>query len=225
MIHESEWLSCLSGLSTWQPPSIPTLVIAPHPDDETLGAGGLIATLRARGVDVHVVAVTDGENAYEDGVDLAPVRQREQAEALALLGVEPDQITRLHLTDSGLAGSEDLLLALLLPLTSGEMHIIAPWTGDFHPDHEVCGRAAERVARQKQARLTSYFFWTWHRGKIDTLHGLPLVCFPIGEEQQRAKRSALLCHRSQLEHASGQPILPEYLLAPAYRPFEVYLPV
>jgi hypothetical protein len=42
-------------------PAVPTLVIAPHPDDETLLAGGLIATQRARDVDVHILAVTDGE--------------------------------------------------------------------------------------------------------------------------------------------------------------------
>lgn len=45
-------------------PVLRTLVVAPHRDDETLLAGGLIASQRRRGIDVQVVAVTDGESAY-----------------------------------------------------------------------------------------------------------------------------------------------------------------
>jgi GlcNAc-PI de-N-acetylase len=37
------------------------LVIAPHPDDETVGAGGAIATARERGWNVTVVFVTSGD--------------------------------------------------------------------------------------------------------------------------------------------------------------------
>ncbi|MBE7219294.1 MAG: PIG-L family deacetylase, partial [Caulobacteraceae bacterium] len=38
----------------------PFVVISPHPDDESLGLGGLIAASRAAGVDVRVVVVSDG---------------------------------------------------------------------------------------------------------------------------------------------------------------------
>src|SRR5437762_1448664 len=38
----------------------PLLVLAPHPDDESLGCGGLIAESCARGGTVHVVILTDG---------------------------------------------------------------------------------------------------------------------------------------------------------------------
>jgi LmbE family N-acetylglucosaminyl deacetylase len=44
------------------------LVIAQHPDDETLATGGLIARKTSKDIPVHVVAVTDGENAYSDRV-------------------------------------------------------------------------------------------------------------------------------------------------------------
>jgi LmbE family N-acetylglucosaminyl deacetylase len=70
MIHpitsEDEWGSLLQALPTWRPPMIPTLIISPHPDDETLSVGGLIHYLRRNPIDVSVIAVTDGENAYLD---------------------------------------------------------------------------------------------------------------------------------------------------------------
>lgn len=42
------------------------VVVAPHPDDEVLGCGGLIAAARAAGVPVLIIALTDGEQAYPD---------------------------------------------------------------------------------------------------------------------------------------------------------------
>jgi LmbE family N-acetylglucosaminyl deacetylase len=223
-VDDLAWRRQFEGLPSWQPPLTDTLVIAPHPDDETLGAGGLIAALRTRGIKVTVVAVTDGENAYADGIDLRETREQEQNAALARLGVGPDSIHRFRIPDSGVTAYEDRLIELLLPLVSEQTHVIAPWQHDFHPDHEACGRAAAKIAALKGAVLTSYFFWTWHRGTTELLQGLPLVCFPLDGERQRAKQQALLCHRSQLEHASGEPILPERLLGPVHWPFEVYLP-
>jgi LmbE family N-acetylglucosaminyl deacetylase len=221
---EREWRARLDGLRTWQPPAVPTLIVSPHPDDETLGAGGMIAALRAQGTPVSVVAVTDGENAYADYPGLARIRRHEQTAALHRLCVPEASIHRLHLPDSGLAACEDRIVAGLLPLVHVGMHIVAPWPGDFHPDHEACGRAAAIVAQQKHATLTSYFFWTWHRGTVALLNGLPLVAVPLEETSLAAKREALLCHRSQLQHESGEPILPIDLLGPVVRPYEVFLP-
>ena len=221
---EKEWIPTWRSALPWQPPDESTMVVAPHPDDETLGIGGLIATQTSKGVPVQVVAVTDGENAYNDGVDIAASRAREQTVALGRLGVDPLQIHRLTLTDSGVSDEEELLVKLLKPLVSRKTHIFAPWTGDFHPDHEACGRAAAKVATRLGAALTFYFFWTWHRGTPELLRGLPLVSVALSTTAQQAKAQALALHRSQLEHASGQPILPDCLLWPARKPFEIFLP-
>ena len=199
------------------------LVISPHPDDETLAAGGLIASQRRRGVEVVLVAVTDGENAYANGKGLGEVRRKEQSDAAAWLGVDEDHIVRLGLPDSDVVSHEGELVDRLLPLVTSETHIVAPWIGDFHPDHIACGRAAEEVARRKGATLTGYFFWTWHRGTPDVLEGLDLRSFHLSPEMLEAKLEALHCHRSQLVHESGEPILPESLLDPAKRLFEVFL--
>jgi LmbE family N-acetylglucosaminyl deacetylase len=198
--------------------------VAPHPDDETLSAGGLIAHLHSSGVEVLVAAVTDGEHAYEDSCGLGEIRAREQTEALAHLGVQEKEIFRLHLCDSDVASQEGALAASLRPFVKRSSHVIAPWPHDFHPDHEACGRVAEMLAKELEVELTSYFFWTWHRGTTELLAGLPLLRFPLTERLLDLKQQALKCFHSQLYRAGGDPILPEPLLAPAGRSFEIYLP-
>lgn len=224
ILSEKEWIPTWGSATSWQPADESMLVIAPHPDDETLAIGGLIATQTSRGVPVEVVAVTNGENAYDDGIDIALRRSQEQTLALRRLGVNPSEINRLSLTDSGVSADEELLVELLTPLVSPKTHIFAPWTGDFHPDHEACGRAATKVATRLGAALTFYFFWTWHRGTPELLRGLPLMSVPLSLKAQQAKAEALALHRSQLEHPSGQPILPDHLLWPARKPVEIFLP-
>jgi LmbE family N-acetylglucosaminyl deacetylase len=222
LVLEHEWLAALEDLTVWVPPPTDVLVLAPHPDDETLGAGGLLAAQCLQGTDVLVVAVTDGESAYGYDLNLGRIRESEQREALGRLGVPPKNIVRLRLPDSDVASYETQLVERLLPLVTKDTHIVAPWRGDFHPDHEACGRAAEYVAHRAGATLTSYFFWTWHRGTTESIDKLGLRSFPLDQRHLQSKSDALQCHRSQLTHDSGEPILPDNLLAPARRPFEVF---
>lgn len=222
IVKETEWLERLGELPLWNPPTGSTLIVAPHPDDETLGAGGLIASCRARGVDVVVAAVTDGERAYPKTPGLAARRRGEQIEALLCLGVRDECIIRFGFPDSDVAANEQGLVDRLTELVSEDTHLIAPWKGDFHPDHQACGRAAERVAGEVGAMLTSYFFWTWHLGTLASLKNLRLFRFPLPRGLMLAKTEALSCHRAQLFRETGDPILPESLLPPARRPFEVF---
>ena len=224
LIHDDAWASILSRLPEWDPPHLPTLVISPHPDDEALGAGGLIATLHGLGVETGVVAVTDGEHAYADVQDLGPIREAEQTAAVARLGIDGSKVIRLRIPDREVADYEDELFHRLLPLVKEDCHLVAPWTGDYHPDHEACGRVAQRVARATGALISYYFFWTWHRGTPEDLRGLALRSLRLDDVILWAKYEALQCHRSQLNHSSGDPILPANLLGPMNWPFEVFLP-
>jgi LmbE family N-acetylglucosaminyl deacetylase len=222
LVAEEEWLKALEESPIWDPPDLPILLLAPHPDDETLAVGGLIASQRGRRIDVRVVAVTDGENAYKGTSGLGAVRRREQEKALERLDVPRNNIIRFEFVDGDVTSGENQLLSRLVPLVSSDTHLIAPWKHDFHPDHEVCGRVAEQLAHQTKARLTSYFFWTWHCGTKELIKDLKLVRFPLSRSDLQAKCDALLCHRSQLEHPSGEPILPLNLLQPAKRSYEVF---
>jgi LmbE family N-acetylglucosaminyl deacetylase len=226
LIEEEVWVSLLAPLPQWLPSRAPMLVVAPHPDDEILGVGGLIAAQRARDVDVSVVAVTDGENAYPEVSDTAGLgreRCREQTEALLRVGVPEEKIVRLCLPDSNVTAHLPELIDRVSSLVTPQTHLLAPWRGDFHPDHEACGIAAETVSHNTGAMLTSYFFWTWHRGTPGLIKDLPLRRFPLDSSRLSAKTEALFCHRSQLFRQRGEPILPPSLLSPAERPFEVFL--
>ena len=225
-VGEDVWSDALAELPLWIPSSGPLLVVVPHPDDETLGAGGMIAAHQRR-EDAHeitVVCVTDGENAYEhdDAAALAAVRQAEQEAALARLGVAPEHMLRLRMVDSGVSEGEVDLTDRLIELATPETTIVAPWEHDFHPDHEACGRAAAIAAQRTGATLLSYFFWTWHRGVPEDLAGLKLVKFALNQDLLQTKLEALREHASQLARAEVAPILPERLLGPARRRFEVF---
>ncbi len=86
LVLEDEWLAALEDLPVWAPPPTPVVVLAPHPDDETLGAGGFIAAQWLHGRDVIVVAATDGESAYGYDPNLGKIRESEQSECVGALG-------------------------------------------------------------------------------------------------------------------------------------------
>src|ERR1700743_2977916 len=97
----------LKHLRTFASGDGPILLVSPHPDDETLGAGGFLATQARRGRAVTVVAVTDGEHAYRDyqapAEGLAEIRTREQKDAVHVLCGRQANLVRFGLTDSAVS--------------------------------------------------------------------------------------------------------------------------
>lgn len=199
------------------------LVVSPHPDDETLGPGGLIAMQRSRNLAVTLLAVTDGEAAYPGEPDLGLRRRIEQMRAADALGVANDSIIRLGLRDSDVAQSIGLLTDRIEAVLRPETLLVSPWVRDPHPDHEACGRAAQLAAWRTGARLISYFFWTWHHFRPECLQGLPLRRLILSQEAQSRREVALGFHASQLHREDGAQILPDILLVPARRPFETFV--
>ncbi len=97
------WRATFELARAWDPPPKSTVIVSPHPDDETLSSGGLIARQRGRGISVIVVAVTDGEGAYpgDPADELAATRRNEQLRALRRLGVAAGDVYRLEVPDGG----------------------------------------------------------------------------------------------------------------------------
>ncbi len=219
---EGEWLPFLAKAAGWIPPYKDTIIIAPHPDDETLGAGGLIAWQRSKGIAVSIVAVTDGEACYPGFENMGAVRQLEQQSAARALGVE-SEIVRLGFPDSSVTLHEADLQDLLHPLISRDTLVLTPWDQDCHPDHEACGRATMEACKETGAEIVFYPIWSWHQKTAEDFHCMDVHRFELTSGLMAAKECALNYHRSQLEHESGEPILPERLLTPFRRSFETYL--
>ncbi len=196
-------------------------VIAPHPDDETLGLGASVATLCAAGIDVQVVSVSDGGAAYPGlsgagRAQLETVRWAEVRRSMELLGaVEP---IRLGMPDGELARHEHRLtdrIAALLAEGPPNRWCAATWRGDGHPDHEAVGRAAAAAAAETGAVLVEYPVWMWHWARP----GDPAVPWhrvrrvSLADEALHMKRLAAQCFASQTqptEHAG--PVLPPAVL-------------
>ena len=139
------------------------LVLAPHPDDESIGAGGTLARLAEAGAEVEVVVLTDGERT--PGTGLAPDevgrrRRREATRACAVLGARPPRF--LGLADESLPAQVAELagrLGALVPELAPDA-LFLPWFGDGHPDHRAVTAAVERAGPVDPLDIWAYETWT-----------------------------------------------------------------
>ncbi len=204
------------------------VIVAAHPDDEVLGAGGTMALLAAAGARLRLVAVTDGEASHPDADPDVTARTRtaESAGALQLLGVRDIEVIRLRFPDAGLAAREDELSARLRDLCAGFGVCLAPWEADAHADHEAAGRAARRAAWQAGQEVLSYPIWMWHWAKpADRRVPWPRACqVPLPPEVAAGKRAAIGAFASQLaDRGARGPVLPPGIVAHFTRTQEVLL--
>lgn len=130
------------------------LVIAPHPDDEVLGCGGMLALHAERGDSVRILICTDGAGLDGDA-SLAETRRAECATACAALGLTDTRY--LDFTDGKLADSPDLVARLRTEIDSFAPEVCyAPSAREYHPDHRAAHRAV-RAALDDRAVLTLLF--------------------------------------------------------------------
>jgi len=222
------WLSTLPGAALAVLAGVSSaVVVAAHPDDEVLGAGGLISVLAASRARLRLVAVTDGERSHGGHVAraaLARRRTRETVAALRALGAAAAEVVRLQLPDSGLATRREELTAVLAPLVAGFDMCLAPWERDLHPDHDAVGRAT-RLAGPRT--LYYYPVWMWHWASP----GDPRVPWdralriPLSPRSAARKRAAISCFASQTQDRGHglRPVLPPGIVAHFTRTMEVLL--
>ena len=199
-------------------------VVAAHPDDEILGAGGLLYLLASVGVRIRLIAVTDGESSHRGRADpgeLITRRRDERAAALRELSASETEVIRLSLPDSQLHRLEPELTVQLSQLAAGFDACLAPWEDDVHSDHEAVGRAARRAC----PRLFFYPIWMWHwarpgdpRVPWPQAFRIPLPALAAGR-----KRAAIGCFTSQLEDRPDElgPVLAPDFVAHFTRDFEL----
>jgi len=210
------------------------IIVAPHPDDEVLGAGGLIQAALSCDISVEVVAVTDGEGSHPfskatGDLDLAAVRSRESYVALRRLGWVEPRITTLHLPDGKVTQRRaELDEALAEMVQTGDL-LVAPWRRDGHPDHDACGESALAVSRAVGARAIGYLVWAWHWAEPDGADIPWRSCQRLNMSQRaRArKRWATRAFQSQTSpigpDAADAPVLPAPIMRRFWRSYEVFV--
>jgi LmbE family N-acetylglucosaminyl deacetylase len=197
------------------------LILAPHPDDDVIGAGGLIQRARGRGGDVCVVFITSGENnpwpqrlvnrrwriTDSDRVAWGKMRCSEASASLALLGARSDCPMFLGFPDQQIAtlartGDQRIAEALRDAMRDYEPSLlVAPSAQDFHADHRAVAYFAHQAVRGLGDSAPEIVTYVVHGdGSPQRLH----FSLELSEREQQRKREAIECHRSQLHLSRGR---------------------
>jgi LmbE family N-acetylglucosaminyl deacetylase len=188
----------------------PILVMAPHPDDESLGCGGLLAIAAQQGVPARIIFMTDGSGSHPGSVDYPPealriLREREAVEAAEILGLGSDALVFLGQPDGVLSGNGPKANELVARIVEegrrlGVASVLSTWIFDGHPDHVATALIARRVARKLSATLYYYPIWGL---SLDGNNRLPTWSPPTGWRIDvsaviNLKKQAIARHQSQM---------------------------
>lgn len=140
------------------------LVLAPHPDDESIGCGGTLLHHAKRRDAVHVVFLTSGEKGGHGRSEAETIRVREsEARAAAkILGVR--RIEFWHLPDSAVRPAHDAVDRLRKKLRQFRPdRIYVTHDREMHPDHRGAARLLRRALHQAKGKppdVLGYEVWT-----------------------------------------------------------------
>jgi LmbE family N-acetylglucosaminyl deacetylase len=143
------------------------LVLAPHPDDETLGCGTTIMLRTAAGAEVHVAVATDGSRwpISSDPEHIRRLRFKELHAACGVLGLGPEAVVQWKFADTELTSAGDDLVDAIADAvrTWRPAEVLVTSAHDPHPDHAALGRSAHRALSGTSTRLLTYPIWQWDR--------------------------------------------------------------
>ncbi len=186
----------------------PAMILAPHPDDESLGCGGFIAEACLRDAPPVVAILTDGSRSHPnskryDTTALRSLRETETRHAVAILGLPADRLIFLRHPDTqapnqgvGLQAAAREVADLLQAFGCGSL--VVSWRHDPHCDHEAAAAIAERACAIARVRLLAYPVWGLtlppdHAIDAEHISGFRLDVAP----HLARKRHAILAHASQ----------------------------
>jgi LmbE family N-acetylglucosaminyl deacetylase len=147
------------------------LILAPHPDDESLGCGGLIAACCEAGRPPIVAVLTDGGMSHPESTAfprerLVQLREAEARDAASVLGLPPNRLMFLREPDTNAPRAGDAFERVVEHLIRLAVHsdcssILATWRFDPHGDHEAASLIAAEVASRLHIRHMAYPVWAW----------------------------------------------------------------
>ena len=217
----------------------PFLIVAPHPDDETLGCGGAIALLRQLAQPVKVLVISDGTRSHPNSrrypaPALRSLREQETLAALFILGVDSEAVTFARLPDGAVPTPDKAEFTKALALCQAYLAhatpatIFLPWRTDPHRDHRATWQLIHTALQNSpfSPRLIEYPIWDWDPQQRGVLAHVRAWRLDISRVTQR-KQKAIAEYRSQTtnlidDDPQGFRLTPEMLANFAY-PWEVYL--
>jgi LmbE family N-acetylglucosaminyl deacetylase len=197
------------------------LVLAPHPDDETLGCGATVMRKVEAGTAVTVVVVSDGATwpPDKDPAHNIATRDAELRTSCRILGLPDDAVVHLDFPETRLDTVRDALVDAVADAirTAGPDDVFVTSEADPHADHAALGVAARRAAAGTGARLLVYPIWQWTRPRTWTrtrAAASPAVTVRTDGYLDR-KRNAIAVFHSQMSAAAGgeqkEGLTPEFL--------------
>lgn len=171
------------------------LILAPHPDDDVFGCGGLISHLNANKAKIKVLYFCGGalgNKAGDRNTELVADREQEAMNGLREVGGGEANFLRaddLSLDKDGQLW-EKIYEEMLLDKPD---LVLLPDGNDWNSDHVAVYAAtvlAYRKLRRNKPKVWSYFVWG-----LNT----PTYLFPMDKKTENIKRSAMACHKSQLK--------------------------
>jgi LmbE family N-acetylglucosaminyl deacetylase len=186
----------------------PFIVIAPHPDDESLACGGLLAEACRQGLRGKVVVVSDGVGSHPNSKAYPPdrlrsLREEEAKRAGAELGLRAEDMLFLRLPDrfvpfEGEEAERAIGAIADCAREIGARSLFVSWRHDPHCDHEASYRIARAVQRRaRELRLFEYVVWGQTlppSTEVDPIGGFRIQ---VDQEALEKKRRAIAAHRSQ----------------------------
>jgi len=190
------------------------LILAPHPDDESIATGGLLLQAQAAGVAVRVIVLTDGDNnpwpqrwiekrwriGPADRVRWGTRRRQEASEAMRVLGITEDQMQFFGFPDLGLTdllmrgGSRPIELLRMEFEDFSPTSVVLPALVDRHPDHSATHILARMALASAPDDPPALFSFAVH-GQATAAGDVEV---DLSAEQVELKRKAILAHASQM---------------------------
>lgn len=190
-----------------------SLIVAPHPDDETLGCGGTAALLLQQGLKVNFVFVSDGTMSHPNSrkfpaSQLRELRETEAVEAVTILGASKSETEFLAYPDRAVQGFQSPFFESAVRIFASRLMrikpdtVFLPWKNDPHPDHRATWQIVSEAVRRlvDRPRLVQYPIWLWEMGEpqdLEQIGKMDVFCVDISKTL-KIKQEALGAHKSQV---------------------------
>lgn len=210
-----------------------TLIIAPHPDDETFGCSGLIRKKVITGSNVDVLFLTNGEKSLSNVTikEIAQNRELDAKKVASLLGVNKTYFLKLEDGEIPRRGSAKYskslsqLTQIINELNPEEVYVTHPL--DNWSDHTGASELAFDVLNDKENKITLYYYWVWvwfslPFSKVNKINFNNMYFLPIKDVFSH-KKQAINIYLGSLSK-NGQPYcgeLPKTFLKAFDWPYEV----